>query len=60
MITNEGLTDAATKSILIGGASTGLDLGIAGEYASRGWRMIGTVRASNPPTGILAFGSATK
>ena len=41
------------KTILIVGASRGLGLGLAQEYAARGWTVIGTVRdAANP--GALA------
>ena len=44
-----------TETVLIVGASRGLGLGLAGEYARRGSRVIGTVRASNPPTGLHAL-----
>jgi NAD(P)-dependent dehydrogenase (short-subunit alcohol dehydrogenase family) len=44
-----------TGTVLIVGASRGLGLGLAGEYARRGFRVIGTVRAANPPTGLHAL-----
>ncbi len=44
-----------TETILIIGASRGLGLGLAREYAKRGWRVIGTVRSGNPPTGLHAL-----
>jgi NAD(P)-dependent dehydrogenase (short-subunit alcohol dehydrogenase family) len=40
----------APQTALIVGASRGLGLGLAREYARRGWRVIGTVRKDNPPT----------
>ena len=40
---------------LIVGASRGLGLGLAREYAKRGWRVIGTVRDANKPTGLCAL-----
>ena len=48
------MTDTA-ETILIIGASRGLGLGLAREYANRGWRVIGTVRSDNPPTGLHAL-----
>ncbi len=45
--------DAGT--VLIVGASRGLGLGLAREYATRSWRVIGTVRAAAPPTGLHAL-----
>jgi NAD(P)-dependent dehydrogenase (short-subunit alcohol dehydrogenase family) len=48
------MTDTA-ETILIIGASRGLGLGLAREYAKRGWRVIGTVRSANPPTGLHAL-----
>ena len=39
---------SAPKTALIIGASRGLGLGLAQEYAARGWDVIGTVR--NPAT----------
>jgi len=36
------------KTVLIVGASRGLGLGLAGEFATQGWRVIGTVRGSTP------------
>jgi len=44
-----------TETVLIVGASRGLGLGLAREYANRGWRVIATVRAANPPTGLHAL-----
>ncbi len=41
------------STALIVGASRGLGLGLAREYASRGWDVIGTVRASNPPLACM-------
>jgi NAD(P)-dependent dehydrogenase (short-subunit alcohol dehydrogenase family) len=41
-----------TGTVLIVGASRGLGLGLAREYAGRGWTVIGTVRAEAPPTGL--------
>ena len=38
--------------VLIVGASRGLGLGLAREYAKRGWRVIGTVRDASKPTGL--------
>lgn len=40
------------NTVLIVGASRGLGLGLAREYAARGWRVIGTVRATTPTTGL--------
>ena len=37
------------------GASRGLGLGLAHEYANQGWRVIGTVRSENPSTGLHAL-----
>ena len=36
------------KTILVVGASRGLGLGLAREYANRGWSVIGTVRDAKP------------
>jgi NAD(P)-dependent dehydrogenase (short-subunit alcohol dehydrogenase family) len=44
-----------TGTVLIVGASRGLGLGLACEYAKRGWRVIGTVRADKPPTRLHAL-----
>jgi NAD(P)-dependent dehydrogenase (short-subunit alcohol dehydrogenase family) len=41
-----------TPTVLIVGASRGLGLGLAREYANRGWRVTGTARAETPPTGL--------
>ena len=49
----------STDTALIVGASRGLGLGLAREYAKRGWRVIGTVRTTNPPTGLHALAAAT-
>ena len=46
-------------TILIVGASRGLGLGLAREYASRGERVIGTVRRTNPPTELHALAAAS-
>ncbi len=40
------------ETILIVGASRGLGLGLAQEYARRGWRVIGTVRNLTAKTGL--------
>src|SRR5580704_3347958 len=48
-----------TETALIVGASRGLGLGLAREYAKRGWRVIGTVRSASPPTGLHALASET-
>jgi NAD(P)-dependent dehydrogenase (short-subunit alcohol dehydrogenase family) len=42
----------ASQTALIVGASRGLGLELAREYARRGWNVIGTVRKANPPTGL--------
>ena len=44
-----------TETVLIVGTSRGLGLGLAREYTNRGWRVIGTVRAANPLTGLHAL-----
>jgi NAD(P)-dependent dehydrogenase (short-subunit alcohol dehydrogenase family) len=41
-------------TVMIVGASRGLGLGLAGEYAARGWRVIGTVRGA-AQTGLHAL-----
>ncbi|MDR3474757.1 MAG: SDR family NAD(P)-dependent oxidoreductase [Devosia sp.] len=41
-----------TETVLIVGASRGLGLGLAREYAKRGWQVIGTVRSASPLTGL--------
>ncbi|HEY2178507.1 MAG TPA: SDR family NAD(P)-dependent oxidoreductase, partial [Caulobacteraceae bacterium] len=46
-------TDIA-RSILIVGASRGLGLGMAAEFAARGWGVLGTVRAPGTPLHALA------
>jgi NAD(P)-dependent dehydrogenase (short-subunit alcohol dehydrogenase family) len=48
-----------TETALIVGASRGLGLSLAREYAKRGWRVIGTVRSASPPTGLHALASET-
>ncbi len=47
----------ARDLVLIVGASRGLGLGLAREYAKRQWRVIGTVRAS-APTGLHELADA--
>lgn len=42
------------QSILIVGASRGLGLAMASEFADRGWRVLGTVRAGGTPLHSLA------
>jgi NAD(P)-dependent dehydrogenase (short-subunit alcohol dehydrogenase family) len=42
------------RSILIVGASRGLGCSMAAEFAARGWRVLGTVRASGTPLHALA------
>ena len=49
-----------TKTILIVGASRGLGLGLAQEYAKRGWHVIGTVRGASPRTGLHALADDSK
>jgi NAD(P)-dependent dehydrogenase (short-subunit alcohol dehydrogenase family) len=43
------------KTILIIGASRGLGLGLAREYANRGWRVVGTVRDIAKPGPMQAL-----
>ncbi len=40
------------ETVLIVGASRGLGLALARDYVKRGSRVIGTVRKTNPPTGL--------
>jgi len=47
-----------TETALIVGASRGLGLGLAREYARRGWQVIGTVRNAGPATGLHALADA--
>jgi NAD(P)-dependent dehydrogenase (short-subunit alcohol dehydrogenase family) len=42
------------RSILIIGASRGLGCAMAAEFAARGWRVVGTVRAAETPLHTLA------
>jgi NAD(P)-dependent dehydrogenase (short-subunit alcohol dehydrogenase family) len=42
------------RSILIVGASRGLGCAMAAEFAGRGWRVVGTVRAAGTPLHSLA------
>lgn len=42
------------RSILIVGASRGLGYAMAAEFAGRGWRVVGTVRAAGTPLHSLA------
>lgn len=42
------------RSILIVGASRGLGLAMAAEFADRGWRVVGTVRGAGSPLQALA------
>lgn len=49
-----------TETALIVGASRGLGLGLARAYASRGWRVIGTVRSAGAKTGLHALADATE
>jgi len=42
------------RSILIVGASRGLGQAMAAEFAGRGWRVVGTVRAAGTPLHALA------
>ena len=44
-----------TETVLIVGASRGLGLELAREYARLGWQVIGTVRSATPPTGLHAL-----
>ena len=43
-----------SRSVLIVGASRGLGYAMAAEFADRGWRVLGTVRASGTPLHRLA------
>jgi NAD(P)-dependent dehydrogenase (short-subunit alcohol dehydrogenase family) len=52
-MTNSTPADA-TPSILIIGASRGLGLAMAAEFAGRGWSIVGTVRAAGTPLHRLA------
>jgi NAD(P)-dependent dehydrogenase (short-subunit alcohol dehydrogenase family) len=45
-----------TDTVLIVGASRGLGLGLAQEYAKRGWRVIATVRTEAVPPALQALG----
>jgi NAD(P)-dependent dehydrogenase (short-subunit alcohol dehydrogenase family) len=47
-------TSPSEPSILIVGASRGLGYSIAAEFAARGWRILGTVRAPGTPLHSLA------
>ena len=49
-----------TETALIVGASRGLGLGLAHEYARRGWQVIGTVRGAGRAGGLSALADATK
>ena len=46
------------ETVLMVGASRGLGLGLAEEYASRGWNVIGTVRDAGKPTGLHELAAA--
>jgi NAD(P)-dependent dehydrogenase (short-subunit alcohol dehydrogenase family) len=46
-------------TVLIIGASRGLGLGLAGEFAARGWRVIGTVRKGSAPGGLHALAASS-
>jgi NAD(P)-dependent dehydrogenase (short-subunit alcohol dehydrogenase family) len=48
----------AQKTVLIVAASRGLGLGLAREYAGRGWRVIATVRDASKPGGLTELGDA--
>jgi NAD(P)-dependent dehydrogenase (short-subunit alcohol dehydrogenase family) len=52
-LTNSGAADTR-RSILIVGASRGLGQAMAAEFASRGWRVVGTVRGAGTPLHTLA------
>lgn len=47
-------TAATGPSVLIVGASRGLGHAMAGEFAARGWRVVGTVRGPGAPLHALA------
>jgi NAD(P)-dependent dehydrogenase (short-subunit alcohol dehydrogenase family) len=49
-----------TETALIVGASRGLGLDLAREYASRGWCVVGTVRSASPATGLHVLADETK
>jgi len=46
----------SSATVLIVGASRGLGLGLAHEYAGQGHKVIGTVRGADPPPGLQALG----
>jgi len=48
------MSDDAGGSILIVGASRGLGLAMAAEFAGRGWRVVGTARGAGTPLHGLA------
>lgn len=47
------------RTILLVGASRGLGLAMASEYVKKGWRVIGTVRAPDIPTGLHDLADST-
>jgi NAD(P)-dependent dehydrogenase (short-subunit alcohol dehydrogenase family) len=49
-----------TGTALIVGASRGLGLGLAREFAKRGWHAIGTVRSGRPAPGMQALVAAAE
>ncbi len=46
-------------TVLVVGASRGIGLGLARDYAGRGARVIGTVRRPQPPSGLHALAEAS-
>src|SRR5580698_1284880 len=51
---DDGMSAPTGPSILIVGASRGLGYAMAAEFAGRGWRVLGTVRAPGTPLQSLA------
>jgi NAD(P)-dependent dehydrogenase (short-subunit alcohol dehydrogenase family) len=50
----------STRSVLIVGASRGLGHAMAADFAARGWRVLGTVRAAGTPLHGLAAARADR
>ena len=50
----------SNDTVLIVGASRGLGLGLAREYAKRGWRVIATVRTAKPPPELQSLATADR
>jgi NAD(P)-dependent dehydrogenase (short-subunit alcohol dehydrogenase family) len=50
----------SNDTVMIVGASRGLGLGLAREYAKRGWRVIATVRSAKPPPELQSLAAADR